>query len=114
MQNKEISVGQLKAISAILARLKIDKEMKVEIVPGFSDGRTTTSKELTMAEARAMIQRLNTLRSGEAAAGKMWNKIIYLSHEMRWIIPAHPKPKADMPRITGWCKRYGYLHKDTP
>ncbi len=85
---------------------------KETLTATFSNGRATSTRELTDAEARQYIDYLN----GKAAtipktnvANKMRRKIISLAHSMHWHIPG--SQKVNMARINQWCKTYGQYHK---
>lgn len=64
---------------------------KANIVLGFTQGRSESSKELTEREAREMIEWMRSLtpspspqRERGDAANKMRRKIISLAYEMHW------------------------------
>lgn len=95
-------------------------EQKANLVFGFTQGRSDSSKDMTDAEA---IDFINYLRRQPNAGGsgnqtnKMRRKIISMAHEMHWYShgpsPLTPEGgrKIDMLRVNGWCIHYGYLHK---
>ena len=92
----------------MVSKRGITKGDKATIVEGFSIGRCTSSKGLYYHEAAAMIKHLHTLQPHAAEAAKMRGKVLYYAHEMNW----RQHGKVDMPRIDGWCNKFGYLHKD--
>lgn len=104
-----INKGQLIALNTLVSKLKISKQLKADMVAGFSGGRETSSAKLYLSEAAAMISHLKSLDPEEAAADKMRKKIIMLAHEMNWRIAG--TAKADMARIDRWCKNFGYKKK---
>lgn len=85
------------------------RDHKTEIVLGSSNGRTESTKELTLEEAKSLISYLKSIDPDEASADKMRKKIISMAHEMNWRVPG--SAKADMKRIDGWCKEYSKLKK---
>lgn len=94
----------------MVGKLRIDKESKALIISGFTNHRATSSKDMFVEEATAMIKHLKELDPDEQAAEKMRKKIISLAHEMGWQVAG--SQKADMKRIDGWCKKFGYKHKN--
>lgn len=106
---EKINKAQLIALNTLVSKLKISKQHKADMVEGFSGGRETSSAELFVPEAAAMISHLKSLDPEEAAADKMRKKIISLAHEMNWRIPG--TTRADMKRIDRWCRTFGYKKK---
>ena len=85
---------------------------KANLVLGFSDGKSESSKGLTDSEAREMISYLQKQKNDEKNApteNKMRRKMISMAHEMHWRLTG--AQKVDMLRLNGWCIHYGYLHK---
>ena len=79
-------------------------ELKQELVWSFSNQRTSSSRELNVHEAQALISYLKNLDPKEVAAEKMRRKIISKAHKLRWELP---DGKIDMQRVDGWCITYG-------
>ena len=110
--SKQATTQQKAAIGAICSRLGIDKEMKEGLVCQFSNGRTTTSVELTVAEARAMIDHLSRQVRPDTRRDKMVGKIFYYAHEMSWTkINKQGRRVADGQRVDEWMVKYSYLKK---
>lgn len=78
---------------------------KRNLILGFTDGRTESSKDMTYQEAGALITHLKSLD----ASHKMRRRIIKMAHEMGWHLPG--TQKIDMDAINEWCKKYGAYHK---
>ena len=110
MEN-HITPKQLQCISILFSKVSIAGESKQIIISGFSNGRCTSSKELLKDEAADLISHLKSLDPDEKKAEKMRRKIIRMAHEMHWQYEYRGKNKADMKRIDGWCKTFGYLKK---
>jgi hypothetical protein len=77
---------------------------KESLVTAFTNGRSTSSRDLTYQEAGEMITHLKNLDSGH----KMRRKIIKLAHEMGW---KQENGKIDLQAIDTWCTTYGYGKK---
>jgi hypothetical protein len=106
-----ITPQQLKAISTLVSKQNIGKEDKAVIVQGFTGGRATSTKDLTIDEAKAMLQHLKANDPDEKKAEKMRKKIIAIAHEMGWRKFVNSIAKADMKRIDDFCKTRGYKKK---
>lgn len=104
-----ISKQQLIAINVLVNKMHIDKETKAIMVQGFTGGRANSSKDLLLNEATEMIKHLKSLDPDEKSAEKMRRNIIAMAHEIGWEVAGG---KADMPRINGWCKKYGGKNKE--
>ena len=103
-----INPPQLKCLNTIVGKLGMSKETKQMMVSAFSGGRATSSKDLYLDEATAIIKHLKSLDNDEPKAEKMRKKMISMAHEIGW----ETKPRrADMKRLDDWCKKFGYLHK---
>lgn len=100
---------QLKAIATLCSKLKITGEAKQMIVQAFSQGRVTSSKNLTYQEAKELISHLKSLDPDEKLAEKLRRTMISFAHEMKWYLPN--TTKVDMKRLDGWCKQYGKYKK---
>jgi hypothetical protein len=102
------SVNQIKCINSLLSKLHL-RERKTELVLGSSGGRTQSTKELTLDEAKALISYLKSNDPEELKAEVMRKKMISLAHEMNWHLPG--TNKVDMKRLDGWCKSFSSLKK---
>lgn len=107
--SKTLNKGQLSIIGALCSKLGIAGDAKMDMVLGFTGGRTDTSTALFSSEAIALIKHLKSLDPEEKKAEKMRRKIISMAHELKWYIPG--TNKADMKRLDEWCLKFGYLHK---
>mgnify|MGYP000497134447 CR=1 FL=1 len=57
-KDKQISVQQLKALHATFHRIGMDDDARHGCIYEFTSGRTVSSRELTMHEARQLLERL--------------------------------------------------------
>ena len=85
---------------------------KEELVLEFTNGRTSSLKELTAQELNELTIQLNYLNGTQQ---KKWapkpgerqrRQIIAMAHEMHWHTA---NGKADMKRINEWIAAFGYL-----
>ena len=56
--DRPITPAQIKAIQTVFSRKGFSPEDRHEFIAGYTGGRTSSTKELTMAEARALFQSL--------------------------------------------------------
>lgn len=109
------TLQQNSRLHKLLGDLRIDAESKEELVYKFTNGRTSSSKEMIVSECSALIQYLTNLaekptgtRKPNDPADRQRKKILSICHEMNWHITGN---ELDWPRIDAWLLKYGYLHK---
>lgn len=108
--------AQNKALHALLNRLGMDTEAKRDMISAATAGRTQSSKELTEAEAKALIDGLQTRAKALPFAPKPGDtqrkKIISMARTLGWeVIARNGQQAADMRRIDNWCVKYGKFGK---
>jgi len=105
--SSSITTQRIRHIHAALAHRGLMAEKK-ELVRQFTNGRATSTKDMTASELTAMLQHLNGGTVPAPREGDRQRKyIISMAHEMGWKLPGG---KADMQRIDQWCMKYGHLH----
>gem|GEM_PF-717623 len=124
--NTSITTQQIIALQSIINSNPNLKEGKEYLIQDASDGRTTSVKELSFEEAKALITALNMITSPRTVnvddpCHRMRGKILSHAHELGWhkkdgkgmIVRdrATQKPKIDFDRVNDWCIKFGYLHK---
>lgn len=83
---------------------------KASLVNAFTNGRSTSSKDLNDYEAIELIKFLKGQTAGkDDAAQKMRRKMISLAHELHWHVPG--TGKVDMEKLNGWCVNNGKYKK---
>lgn len=109
---KEITLDQKKCIMTMLGKLGV-RDQKEDIVAGASGGRTTSLREMTRDEGKALIEYLKKQDPEELKAEVMRRKLIAMAYE-RAALPQHASKtdkQAVVDRLNDWCVKYGYLHK---
>jgi hypothetical protein len=107
-----ITKQQLVCINTIISKRNIGKEAKEVMVQGFSGGRASSSKDLTFAEAAAMIKHLKQNDPHKASVEKMKGKILYYAREMGWTkTNANGKQVCDVKAIDNWCLKFGCVKR---
>lgn len=98
-----------------LYRLKIDEDLKRELISQYTKGCETSSTKMTWKECENLITYLrntyNKIKPGDTpvcvASDRMRKKILSICHEMNW----RKESKIDWDHLNSWLKKYGYLHK---
>ncbi|WP_315352463.1 hypothetical protein [Phocaeicola abscessus] len=120
--NKPITAGQLKALHATFGRLGMDAEARHGCIHHFTDGRTESSRELTMQEARELLERLNPMddkaRAMQAAEARQVFRAIY---HLSFLIPglnqgftsdSEEEYRMNVSKLNVWARRYSKVRKD--
>ena len=89
-KDKPITPAQLKALHATFHRVGLDDDARHECIASFTGGRTTSSRNLTMNEARLLLSRLNedderTRQMMQAERRKLMRCIYALSFDISWL-----------------------------
>lgn len=88
---------QVKLIRFLLNQCGLDELDKVEIVFEYTNGRTTSLKEMNQRETTKLVNTLNErLNPVKAKKDKQVGKILSMAHEMHWELP---DGKVDMKRL---------------
>lgn len=93
-------------LHTIFGKLGIGGEIKEELVYNATQGRATSSKELTHLECDSLIKSLqpDVPKEGD----KQRKKILSIVHELGWETPTG---KIDWNALNPYLLKYGYLHK---
>lgn len=103
-----ITSNQNKQLHSLLSATNMYKQ-KANLVFGYSNGRTESSKELTIYEAQALINYLKTLDNTAEQANVMRRKILSMCHRIKW---ENADGSVDMDRLNKWCVEQSYLKKE--
>lgn len=121
-KNKPITPQQLKALHATFHRIGMDDDARHECIYAFTSGRTESSKELTMDEARLLMSRLNedderVRRMLIEEARTLCRSIYYLSTRISFLnkdFPTDTQEDFEMnkAKIDVWARRYSRFRKN--
>lgn len=100
--------AQIKMLQYQRRQHGMDEETYRAMLHEASNGRTTSTKELTQEEAFRLIDKLVRQTSNDVACDRMRKKIIGMARELGWLTT---EGKADMERVNNWCCRYGFGKK---
>jgi hypothetical protein len=91
-------------IGFLCTRLKMDKEMKEDMIYSHTNGRSCSTKDLFENEAGALIQFLvNQSALPQDDKWKMKRKMLSLAHDLHWEVAGG---RVDMERVNAWCIRH--------
>lgn len=120
--NKPITPGQMKALHITFHNLGMDDDARHGCIYSFTSGRTSSSKELTMDEARLLISRLKgedeqmrKMLLEEARA--LLRSIYHLSTQISFLnkdFPTDTQEDFEMnkAKIDVWARKYSRFHKN--
>ena len=121
-KDKPISVQQLKALHATFHRIGMDDDARHGCIYEFTSGRTASSRELTMHEARQLLERLNPpdekVRAMQLAEAKSVFRDIY---RLSFLIPqlnqgftsdSEDEYRMNIAKLNMWARKYSKALKD--
>jgi hypothetical protein len=103
-----ITPAQIKMLQVQRRVHGMDDETYRAMLHEATGGRTTSTRELTQAEALALISGLVPQTPADVRADKMRRKILGFAREMGWTTD---DDRVDIDRVNQWCVKYGYGHK---
>lgn len=106
------TVEQNKRLHLLICKLGICTENKEDLVCSYSNGRATSSADLTVHECDELLRYLQNLANEQAGyhdqrAIAMRRKFFALVRDKGWMLNG----KIDYVRVNKWLSKYGYLHK---
>lgn len=120
--DKPVTPQQLKALHATFRRIGMDDEARHSCIYDFTAGRTESSRELTMHEARQLLEKLNPMddkaRAIEAAEARSVFRDIY---RLSFLIPqlnqgftsdSEEDYRMNVAKLNVWARRYSKARKD--
>ena len=120
--DKPISAQQLKALHATFHRIGMDDEARHGCIYEFTSGRTESSRELTMQEARQLLERLNPpddkARAMQMAeARNVFRDIYRLSFQIPQLnqgftSDSEEEYRMNVAKLNIWARKYSKAHKD--
>lgn len=120
--NKPITPSQLKALHATFHELRMDNEARHGCIYAFTSGRTSSSKDLTMEEARQLLGKLNPpddkTRELQQQEARMVFRDIY---RLSFLIPQlnqgftsenEEEYRMNVAKLNVWARKYTKARKD--
>lgn len=103
-----ITYPQLKKIHTLLGQMGI-MERKPDIVHSLTEGRTKSSREMTLQEAKALIEWLEGTQERKSTLRRIW----HLAYEMGIILPGDQDETAmNAAKLDIFCKERGTVKKN--
>lgn len=100
----------------LVTKNKLEKADKAELVQRVTNGRATSSKDLTHSECMAAIKILDPATPAQKRTrydphdpcNMMRRKVLSYMHELDY---ETAEGKIDMPRVDAWCEKFGKFKK---
>ncbi|MGB1217804.1 MAG: hypothetical protein ACPG5P_07995 [Saprospiraceae bacterium] len=98
------------AIRTNLSKLKFSEDDKKAMVYDFTDGRTTSIREMTQKEAMLLLNSFgqSNKTKSDKSNQKMIRKIYGICHDLGWQIEVDGTMKVDSRRMWGFVKKCGF------
>lgn len=122
IKDKPITPPQLKALHAAFNAHGMDDDAKHDCIGDFTSGRTISSKELTMNEARLLISRLNqedeqVRKMMQEEARTLCRSINFLASQISFLnkdYPADTEEDREMnkAKLNVWARKYSKFRKN--
>lgn len=104
------TTAQSNRLHGLIGLLGIDSEQKQYLVEQYTEGRATSTKDMSTTECQALIDHLAKVAIDTNAdrANVMRRKAFAIAHELGW---EDDQGKVDREHFDAWLLKYGYLHK---
>lgn len=121
-KDKPVSPAQLKALHFTFHKLGMDDDARHDCIHSFTSGRTISSKELTMTEARLLLSRLNqddeqVRKMMLAEARTLCRSIYFLASQISFLNKDYPSDteedrEMNKAKLNVWARKYSKFHKN--
>ncbi len=106
------TIEQNNRLHKLIATLNINAEQKEQLVYTYSNGRCTSSRDMSYAECNDLLRFLQSLANERAshADGRivaMRRKFFAMVREKQWL----NNGKINYDRVNQWLLKFSYLHK---
>lgn len=104
------TTAQSNRLHGLIGMLGIDPEQKAYLVEQFTEGRSSSSRDMSTTECQALIDHLAKVATDTNAdrANVMRRKAFAIAHELGW---EDETGNVDRARFDAWMLKYSYLHK---
>lgn len=104
---KTITKAQLKMIHVLLNELSI-MDRKPDLVYSFSNGRTESSRELSLQEAKEIIEFLKNAEENKRLINRIW----HIAYELKIIVSGDKNEMSmNAAKLDAFCKQRGSVKK---
>lgn len=122
ISNKPITAQQLKALHATFHRIGMDEDARHGCIFEFTAGRTQSSKELTIHEARQLLERLNPMDDKAKALQQTEARNTFRDiYRLSFLIPqlnqgftsdSEEEYQMNVAKLNLWARKYTKARKD--
>ena len=122
IKDKPVSPAQLKALHVTFHKLGMDDDARHDCIHSFTSGRTISSKELTMTEARLLLSRLNqddeqVRKIMLAETRTLCRSIYFLASQISFLNKDYPSDteedrEMNKAKLNVWARKYSKFHKN--
>lgn len=122
IKDKLITPGQMKALHATFRRIGMDDEARHGCIHEFTSGRTQSSKDLTMREARQLLDRLNPMDDKAKALQQTEARNTFRDiYRLSFLIPqlnqgftsdSEEEYQMNVAKLNLWARKYTKARKD--
>ena len=119
---RTITAQQVKALHATFRRIGMDDEARHGCIHEFTSGRTQSSKELTMHEARQLLERLNPIDGKARALQLKEAQFVFRDiYRLSFLIPQlnqgftsdnEEEYRMNVAKLNVWARKYTKVRKD--
>ena len=119
---KLITPAQLKALHVTFHKLGMDDDARHDCIHSFTSGRTISSKDLTMTEARLLLSRLNqddeqVRKMMLAEARTLCRSIYFLASQISFLNKDYPSDteedrEMNKAKVNVWARKYSRFRKN--
>ena len=116
--DKPISAQQFKALHATFHRIGMDDEARHGCIYEFTSGRTESSRELTMQEARQLLERLNPTddkaRAMQMAEARNVFRLSFQIPQLNqgFTSDSEEEYRMNVAKLNIWARKYSKARKD--
>ncbi|MCD7938687.1 MAG: hypothetical protein LUH50_00575 [Bacteroides intestinalis] len=121
-KDKPITSQQLKALHATFRTLRMDDEARHDCIYSFTNGRTQSSKDLTMEEARQLLGKLNPLDDKARELQRREAQMVFRDiYRLSFLIPqlnegftsnSEEEYRMNVAKLNVWARKYTKARKD--
>lgn len=122
IDNKPITPAQLKALHATFHRIGMDDDARHGCIYSFTSGRTQSSRELTMAEARQLLEKLSPMDDKARALQLAESRSVFRDiYRLSFLIPqlnqgftsdSEEEYRMNVAKLNIWARKYSKARKD--
>ena len=118
-KNKPITAQQVKALHTVFRQMGMDADDRHEFIANLTDGRTNSTKELTMEEARSLLDNLgkNQREAYQQESKQVCKQIYALSFQISFLNKGYDTSSREefemnKAKINQFCREHTRMRKN--